>query len=178
MPLIIILLLLLALAILMLLMLPFFILQRYRSGTARRRTRTWIALINAGGMGVSTLMILTTAAISSAWIPGTLSYTAAGLAGGCVLGIAGLWLTRWEKRSGVLYHTPNRWLVLSITLAVALRLCFGVWRTWHAWQSGIEGGSWLAESGFAESLAVGSLVLGYYLTFWTGVSILARRFNP
>jgi hypothetical protein len=175
MPLVFIPLLLLAFAVLVLLMLPFSILQRYRSGTARRRTRTWVALVNAGGMGVSVVIILTTAAISSMWVPAALTYTAAGLVGGCVLGVAGLWLTRWETSSGVFYHTPNRWLVLSITLAVALRLGFGVWRTWHAWHAGNEGGSWLAESGFAGSLAAGALVFGYYLTFWSGVWIRARR---
>ena len=66
----------------------------------------------------SAAILLASAALASVWVPGALKYTAGGLAGGCVLGMAGLWLTRWEHGPGRLHYTPNRWLVLGITLLV------------------------------------------------------------
>ena len=70
---------------------------------------------------------------------------------------------------------PNRWLVFSITLAVTLRLCFGVIRAWRLWRATPEGGSWVAEAGLAGSMAAGAVALGYYLIFWAGVWILAKK---
>jgi hypothetical protein len=92
-----------------------------------------------------------------------------GFVSGCLLGLVGLALSRWEAAPGSLHYTPNRWLVLGITLVVTARLGFGFWRTWHAWHATPDYGSWLAESGVAGSLAAGAVVLAYYLTYWLGV---------
>jgi hypothetical protein len=127
------------------------------------------------GAGSSAAILLTTAAVSSVWVPGAFAYSASGLAAGCVLGVAGLALTRWERNPEALHYTPNRWLVLTITLAVGMRLCFGLWRSWHAWHTSPQGESWLAASGIAGAMAAGALVLGYYLAYWVGVWIQARR---
>src|SRR5688572_4169680 len=75
---------------------PLSIVQRYRMGTSRQRARGWLASINLAGLSLSTALFLVSAAFTNIWVPGALTYTAAGLAGGCVLGIIGLWLTRWE----------------------------------------------------------------------------------
>jgi hypothetical protein len=92
-----------------------------------------------------------------------------------VLGIIGLLLTRWEPAVGALYYTPNRLLVLGITLVVTARLVYGFWRGWQTWQSGADGASWIATAGVAGSMAAGAVVLGYYLAYWIGVRGRLRR---
>jgi hypothetical protein len=92
-----------------------------------------------------------------------------------VLGLVGLAVSRWEFSPGSLHYTPNRWLVLGITLVVTARLAFGFWRSWHAWRAAPDGMSWAAASGAAGSLAAGAIVLGYYLTYWIGVRRRLRR---
>ena len=87
----------------------------------------------------------------------------------------GLRLTRWEPASGGLHYTPNRWLVLAITLVVTGRLFYGFWRGWHTWRAGPADGSWLAAAGVAGSMAAGAVVLGYYLAYWIGVRRRIRR---
>jgi len=148
---------------------PLAIVQRYRLGTTRRRARGWVAAINAAGLALSVVMLLFGAALTSLWIPGALTGAAAGLLAGTLAGLVGLALTRWESSPRGLYYTPNRWLVLAITLVVAARVAFGFWRGWHVWQTTSDYASWAAASGATGSLAAGAVVLGYYLTFWLGV---------
>lgn len=169
MPLLLIPLALLALLAFIALILPLSIIGRYRAGTARRRARPWLVRLNIFSMSVSGLFFLGAAAVSSTWVPGAFSYGAGGIGGGVVLGIVGLRLTRWEATPQSLHYLPNRWLVLAITVGVSLRLGFGFWRVWEAWHASPAGHSWLAESGFAGSMASGGVVLGYYLAFWSGV---------
>jgi hypothetical protein len=155
-------------------LIPLSLVQRYRMGTSRQRARGWLATINLAGLAISAALFLTSAAVTSIWVPDALTYTAAGLAGGCLLGILGLQLTRWESMPGALYYTPNRLLVLSITLVVTARLLYGVWRGWHTWQGGTEGEAWFAAAGVAGSMAAGAVVLGYYLAYWIGVRTKLR----
>ncbi len=156
-------------------LIPIALVQRYRMGTSRQRARGWLAAMNLVGLALSAAMFLGTAALASIWIPGALMYTAAGLATGCMLGLAGLWLTRWEHTPGSLYYTPNRWLVLSITLVVTGRLMFGFWRAWQTSRAGLDDASWFAAAGVAKSMAAGAVVLGYYLAYWIGVRSRLRR---
>ena len=69
----------------------------------------------------------------------------------------------------MLHFTPNRWLVLALTIGIAARICFGFWRAWQAWKLTPGEQSWLAQSGLSGSMAAGAIVLGYYLMFWAGV---------
>ena len=154
---------------------PLALVQRYRLGTARRRVRGWVATINAVGLALSVVLFLAGAALTSLWVPDALSHAAAGLAAGSLTGLVGLALTRWESSSGSLYYTPNRWLVLAITLVVAARVAFGFWRSWNAWQTTDDYATWAAASGAAGSLAAGAVVLGYYLVYWLGVRRRAGR---
>jgi hypothetical protein len=162
----------------MLLLIPVSLIQRYRVGTSRQRARGWLAGLNLVGLALSTFLFLLSAAITSLWVPEALLYTAGGLATGFVLGLFGLWLTRWEPGVGSLHYTPNRWLVLGITLVVTLRIGYGFWRGWESWRAGISGGSWFVASGIAGSLAAGAIVLGYYLVYWIGVRRRLRRLAP
>jgi hypothetical protein len=148
---------------------PLLLVLRYRAGTARRLGRKWVATVNLISMIASTGLFLWVAVISSLWISNALNYSLIGLTGGCLLGLLGLIATRWEKTPHALYYTPNRWLVLFITLAVTARLLYGLWRVWHAWHTTGQDASWLAAAGIAGSMAVGAVVLGYYLTYSAGV---------
>ncbi len=134
-----------------------------------------MASINVAGMTLSAALFLASAAVTNIWVPDAFRYTAAGLTAGCVLGICGLLLTRWEAGHGALHYTPNRWLVLGITLVVTARVSYGFWRSWESWRAGLEGRSWFIASGLAGSMAAGALVLGYYLTYWAGVRRQLKR---
>ena len=158
-------------------LMPFMLVQRYRRGTARRRARRWSATLNVVGFGCSAAMFLYGAALTSFWVPNALRFSLAGFAGGCLLGIAGLMFSRWEIAAGALHYTPNRWLVLAITLVVTARLVYGFWRTWNAWTATSDYASWIAASGVAGSLAAGAVVLGYYFIYWFGVRRRVRRYT-
>ena len=113
---------LLALPLLLVLLTPVALIQRYRSGTARRLARPWLATVNVVGMAVSACGFLAGAAVTSAWVPHAFTAAVAGLAIGALLGALGLRLTRWEATVRTLHYTPNRWLVLAISLVIIARL--------------------------------------------------------
>jgi hypothetical protein len=175
-------------------LIPLSFIQRLRMGTSRRQARGWVATLNMIAVGFSVVLFLVGAFITSRWIPDALTYTLAGLGAGCVLGVLGVALTKWEyagpgrrrvserglgRRSvsegDRLYYTPNRWLVVTVTMVVAARVLYGFWRTWEAWRASVESMTWVAASGVAASMSAGAVVLGYYLVFWTGVRWRIRR---
>lgn len=157
-------------------LLPLSIIQRYRVGTARRPARAWVATLNVLGFTVSMLMVVLTAAMTTFWVPSALPVTIASLLAGGLLGGLGLLMSRWESDAGVLFFTPNRWLVLVLTLLVLMRLAWGLWRAWQAWAVWGGQAGWLAEAGVSGSLAAGALIVGYGLGFWAGVRWrIARR---
>jgi hypothetical protein len=157
-------------------LMPLSLVQRYRVGTARRVGRRWFATLNIFGILFSIVLFVIGGAITSYWVQPALTYTLAGLVTGALLGLLGLAITRWEPGPRGLYYTPNRWLVLAITLTVTARVLYGFWRSIQAWRSGLSGGSWFVESGVAGSLAAGAVILGYYFVYWLGVRRkIARR---
>jgi hypothetical protein len=156
-------------------LLPLSLVQRYRVGSARRAARGWMVALNLAGLCVSTLVFLLTAAFTNTWVPDAFRYAVMGLAIGSLLGLVGLVLTRWEVGARSLHYTPNRWLVLGITLVVSARILYGFWRTWHAWRSAYEHTAVIAASGVAGSLAAGGVVLGYYVIYWAGVRRRIKR---
>lgn len=152
---------------------PIAIVQRFRRGATRQRARGWLSIINIAGLTLSSALFLISAAVTSIWVPDALTYTAAGLGGGVLLGLVGLLVTRWEPSPGALYYTPNRWLLLAITLVVAARVLYGLYRVWATWNAGLDG-SWAASAGLPGAMGAGAVVLGYYLAYWIGVR---RRFQ-
>jgi hypothetical protein len=158
-------------------LIPVSIVQRFRTGAARRTARGWVATLNLAGVMFSAALFLLGAVVTSRWIPEALSYTLAGLAAGCVLGLLGTALTRWEYAGGRLQYTPNRWLALTVTLVVTARVLYGFWRSWHAWRASLESMTWVAASGVATSMSGGAVVLGFYLVFWAGVRARIRAMN-
>ena len=175
MPLLLALALVMAVVLAALALMPLSIVLRYRAGTARRLARGWVTTVNVLGIAFSATLFLAFAAVTSVWVPRALTYSVAGLAGGCLLGLAGLWLSRWEAAPGSLHYTPNRWLVLAVMLVVTSRILYGAWRAWNAWRFAPDDTSWLAAAGVAGSLAAGALVLGYYLAYSTGLWLRVRR---
>ena len=159
-------------------LMPLALVLRHRAGTARRQARGWVATLNVVALAISTSLFLLGAALTSIWVPHALRYSLLGLLGGIALGIVGLWLSRWERAPQSLHYTPNRWLVLAITLVVTSRMAYGLWRGWHAWGSTPDKSSWLTEAGAAGSLAAGAVVLGYYLSYWMGVRRRLRQQPP
>jgi hypothetical protein len=154
-------------------LLPLSLVQRYRVGTARRPASGWFITLNLIAIGISTGIFVLAAAVTTAWVPQAFSYTLIGLAAGLVLGILGLALTRWESTGRSLVYTPNRTLVLVITLIVTVRIAYGFYRSWHAWSAGLD--SWSAAFGLAGSMGAGAVVLGYYLAYWLGVRKRFKR---
>ncbi len=149
---------------------PISIVQRFRMGTARRQARRWVATLNLAALTISVALFLVGSLVTSQWVPDAFTYTLLGLSMGAVLGVAGTMLTRWEHTTGGRVHyTPNRWLVLAITLLVTARVLYGFWRGWEAWRASVESMTWVAASGVAGSVSAGAVVLGYYLVFWMGV---------
>lgn len=154
---------------------PLLLVLRYRAGTMRRRGRKWAATVNLLSLLLSAVLFLWFAAMTTLWVSKAFTYSLAGFVGGCLLGLLGLALTRWEPTPQALYFTPNRPLVLVITLAVTARLLYGLWRIWHAWRAAGANDSWLAAAGIAGSMAVGAVVIGYYLTYSAGVRWRLRK---
>ena len=159
----------LLLPVVFVLAIPFGIINRYRLGTARRLGRAWAVRLNLILLVISAALFLWASAMTNFWVPKAFLAALGGLSGGGLLGLAGLALTRWEEKPRTLHYTPNRWLILLITFAVSARLIYGVWRGWQAWGSNRSDTMWLAEAGAAGSLAVGAIVLGYYLIFTAGI---------
>jgi hypothetical protein len=155
--------------LLAILLMPVSLVMRYRAGRTRRQARGWAAALNIAALTLSIVLWLTATALASFWTPGSLHYGLAGLAIGGLLGIIGLALTRWDATPGRLHFTPNAWIVFFITIVVAARIIYGLWRTWHAWQSGFDHTSLVVIDGIRGSLAAAGIVLAYHFTFWLGV---------
>jgi len=154
------------------LLLPLALVQRYRSGKARRRAVPWAVRLNGWILLLSAGMFLVSAWLLGFWVDAALRHAVAGLGAGVIVGIAGLWLTRFEHEPRGLHYTPNRWLVLSLTLIVAGRIVYGLLRAWQLWRAG-DHAMWVSQQG--NLLAVGGLLLGYYLAYAWG---LRRRLMP
>jgi hypothetical protein len=108
--------------------------------------------------------------VISFWVGSALRFALIGMSCGGILGLLGLALTRWEKRSDGLFYTPSRWLALLVTLAIAARFAYGWWRATHSGPSGEQ--HWLVTaSGTQLSLAVAAGLIGYYLVYSIGVRI-------
>lgn len=149
------------------LLLPIALVQRYRRGRARRRAVGWAVAVNAWLLAGSALLFITSAWVLGHWINDALGHAATGLLAGVVVGIVGLWMTRFETGADGVYYTPNQWLVLAVTVLVAARIAFGLWRGWQLWHSGAGSVAWLDQQ--AGLLAVGGLLLGYYLAYTWGL---------
>lgn len=173
MPLLLLPLLLLGLVLLWLLLLPLLLLQRYRMGRARQRAIGWVVGANAWLLLVSALLLLAGAWLTQRWVADALPFAAAGLAAGLLLGLLGVRLGTFESTSKGMFHTPNRWLVLLLTLAVAARIALALWQAGLHLRAGGEMHGVLAEQG--SLFALGALLLGHYLAYAWGLRRALRQ---
>lgn len=170
MPFLLVPLLLIILVVAWLVLLPLSLRQRYRYGRARRRAQGWMLRTNAWVMLSSVPGLLAMAWLGTRWSPDALRDAVVGLAIGASLGALGVLLTRFEHIDGRLHYTPNRWLVLTLTVLVAARIAFGVWMAWHR-----VGGGRGIDSGWIEVVeagglwAVGGVLLGYATAYAWGL---------
>ena len=156
---------------------PLLLIQRYRVGTSRRPARQWLAVLAIVSFAMSATFLLITSALTTIWVAEAFTYAALGLAAGCFAGVAGLVLTRWEATHRSLHFTPNRWLVLIITLVVSARVLLGLYRSLLAAQAGVTGHGLVAVFGVDESLGAGGIVIGYYLAYNAGLLWRIRRWQ-
>jgi hypothetical protein len=156
---------------------PVLLIQRYRAGSARRPARRWMVMLAVISTGLSAIFLLVSSAFTNIWVSDAFGDTALGLAAGCAIGVVGLLLTKWEATPRSLHYTPNRWMVLVITLLIAGRMLFGFYRAGVAAESGIAGRDVAGAFGVAESLGAGGLVIGYYLAYYAGVIWRIRRWD-
>jgi hypothetical protein len=164
-----ILLLLLLLPLVLLALMPLILIQRYRVGSARRMARPWLATLHLVLIAISAAFFLGGAALTAVWVRDAFSGAAAGVALGMALGVVGLALTRWEPTPATLHFTPNRWLVLLVTVVVSARVLYGLWRMWTVAEAGVYGTAMVTAFGIPESLGAGGLVIGYYTAYAWGV---------
>jgi hypothetical protein len=178
MPLLLLLLVLLvAVPVLWLLLLPFLLWARYRNGRARRRAQGWVIRINAWLLAISVPLLALSAWISSHWFADALLEAIAGLLLGGLVGIASLWLTRFEPDASGFHYTPNRWLGLGLTALVALRIVAGVALGWQRMEGGASAPLWGLDAG--GLLAIAGLFLGYALAYTWGLRArLPARATP
>lgn len=172
MPLLLIPLALLVLVLLWALLVPLGLVLRYRAGSARRRAVPW-ALGLAVALSLPSLLLFFAGAWTVGhWVEDATVFAAAGWLAGLATGVLGLALTRFEPTAGGLYYTPNRWLVLSLTLIVAARVAIGLWQAAHAWGDAPAAAWWPRQGGL---FAVGGSLLGYYQAYALGLRRRLRR---
>jgi hypothetical protein len=144
---------------------PLLLFLRYRAGTARRRAWRWVATLNLVMIVLSAGFFLYAAALTNFWVRDAFRYSVFGLLGGCLLGLVGLASTRWEQTPRALHYTPNRWLVLFITLLVSGRVIYSFVQGAGAFGSAGVGPASVSSFGLAGSLAAAATVVGYYLSY-------------
>lgn len=145
------------------LMWPLMLWARYRTGKARRRAQGWLVRLNAWLLAAAVPLLLLGAWFSSHWFAAAPRQTLVGLLLGVVLGLIGLWLTRFERDASGFHYTPNRWLVLLLTLLIAARIVAGVVMAWQDSRSSLS----LLDAG--GLLATGGVLLGYGLAYAWGL---------
>ena len=102
-----------------LVLLPVSLWARYASGRARRRAQGWVVRGNSWLLALSLPIFLLSAWAATYWMDDALRDACWGLLIGVGVGVAGVWLTRFERDEKGWIYTPNRWLVLGLTSIVA-----------------------------------------------------------
>lgn len=157
----------LALLALWLVLLPLLLWARYRNGKARRRAQGWAIRVNAWLLAASVPMLLLGAWVMTHWHEAALVETAIGLLLGVLLGIVSVWLTRFEPDATGFHYTPNRWLVLTLTLLLAARIVAGFVVGWQRIGTGPDAPTALLDA--SGLLAIAGVLLGYALAYTWGL---------
>lgn len=167
MPLLLLPLLLAGLVVLWLVLLPVLLLQRYRLGRARQRAIGWVVGANAWLLLGSAVLLLAGAWLGQRWMADALAFAAGGLAVGILLGMLGMRLATLEFTPVGVFHTPNRWLALLLTVVIVARIGLGAWQAWLHLDAGHAMGGLLEQQG--SLFALGGLLMGHYLAYAWGL---------
>lgn len=148
--------------------------QRYRRGKATRRVWPWQVRLNLGLLAVATGAFLLVSVVLQHWWPQQLLQAVLGLCAGVVLGGLGIATSRFEWREAGLFHTPNPWLALLLTLLVAGRILLGLVQLIR------HGAGWSRDPMLAGDLhagltALAGALLGYALASGWGLHRRLRR---
>ncbi len=166
MPILLLLLVLLVLVFAAVLFWPLALWNRYRVGTSRRRPGLFLTRINAFLIPASAGLFLLAMLPTNLFVTHAFAYGAVGLLSGLLLGGVGWWLTRVEHQPGNVWYTPNRWLVLLLTLVVIARIGVAIWQTWERMRGHHDAlAHWGLLGEHASLFAVAGLVLGYHAAY-------------
>lgn len=147
-------------------LLPLFVWRihaRFRRMVGRQRlsrVRPWITLVI-----FPTLVALV--ALASHLHPERLWWLAAGLAGGSILAVYGLRLTRFEPTPQGLFYTPNAHLGIALSLLFVARVLYRIVEVY-----GLRSSTSPSAADFVRSpltLAVFGLLAGYYIAYAIGL---------
>ncbi|MDQ2972122.1 MAG: DUF1453 domain-containing protein [Rhodanobacteraceae bacterium] len=112
----------------------------------------------------------------------TLTADLGGLVAGVALGWWGLRLTRFEREPDGVHYIPHSWFGIAITALLAARIVYRFVVVMPGMQA--AGQTMGPTSPFAAyqksplTLALFGLLVGYYICYYAGVLIVARRTPP
>lgn len=132
-----------------------------------RRKRMWVRI------GFCTLVTLVVAAVSGASGPLPDAGLAAGVAGGALLGLVALKLTRFATGGDRDCYVPNPWIGLALTALFIGRLIYKVMVVWPEVQHAPGGAPPLPQSPL--TLLVLGLLMGYFIAYYAGLLVHHRR---
>jgi Ca2+/H+ antiporter len=125
---------------------------------------------------LSAVLFLCSTLLLSFWVQSAFRFALIGTSCGGILGLIGLAMTRWENRPEGLFYTPSRWLVVTITLAIAARFIYGWWRATHSGSTASGDQHWLITASATQlSLSVAAGLVAYYLVYSIGVRLQLAR---
>jgi hypothetical protein len=154
---------------LMLPLLAWRVYMRFRRMVGRQRlspVRPWITL----AIFSIFLVVLTWGAFASV---DRLEWLGAGLTGGTLLALFGLYQTRFEPTAEGLFYTPNAYLGIAMSLLFLGRIAYRIFEVYN-----IQPGSFHGPSSFTRSpltLGIFGIIAGYYMSYSIGLMLWRYR---
>jgi len=140
--------------------------RRLRRNVERQKLRPLRKIIGIVILSAISLALL----IASQFLPKLLSGIGAGLAGGAVLGLVGLRLTKFETTAEGRFYTPDTRIGLALTLLFAGRLAYRFWALNHLTDSSQVPPAFKSALTY---LAFG-LLAGYSIVYSIGLLVRCR----
>lgn len=144
---------------------------RMRRNFGRQPIRTRRMWTRVGILAVVTLLVVASEGFAA---PRLLAGLAGGLVCGVTLGMVAFKLTRFEIDGRNDCYYPNAWVGLALTALFVGRLAYRFMVLWPEMQHAAAAGGPTWERSPFTLLTLG-LLLGYYLSYYTGLLIHHRR---
>jgi hypothetical protein len=145
---------------------------RVRRNIGRQRSRVWRHWFGVTLFPVLVLLF----ALAAMAQPMAEAAIWAGFAGGIVLALVGLRLTRFERTPEGFFYTPNAYIGVGLSLLLVGRILYRMTQLY-----GVGGGGAYAHQDFARSpltLLIFGLVAGYYAAYAGGLLRQRRKAAP